>query len=269
MLPQQPLSGKRFLVTRPEGQGDRLVEGIRKLGGRAQHIPFLAIKPADDLSGLAKIAGQLDCYRACIFISANAVNVAWPMLSATHPNGWPNLVVAATIGPGTADVLKAHGIPQVVHPASRFDSEGLLAEAFFQADLCQGQAFALIRGEGGRDFLAQSLRDRGARVDEVAVYQRYLHPAALQNLKTWLAEGERDGAAPGTLLISSSESLQGIMSSGDAELAATLKHCPLLAPHPRIAETARQLGFSHVAVSDGGDAGMLRYLQTYNEDNLA
>lgn len=265
MSPQHPLRGKRFLVTRPEGQGDRLVDGIRALGGDAQHIPFLAIQPVDDLSGLKNIANRLTEYRACIFISANAVNVAWPTLSAAHPDGWPSAVAAATVGPGSAAALKSHHIPLVVLPERNFDSEGLLAAPFFEQRHCRGQAFVLIRGEGGRDFLAQSLRERGARVDEVAVYRRQLHPAALQELQIWCIVGTE----PGVLLVSSSESLQRVMSAASADLALALKACPVLAPHPRIAEAARQLGWTRVAVTAGGDEGMLRYLQTYNEANLA
>ena len=71
------------------------------------------------------------------------------------------------------------------------------------------------------------------------------------------------------LLVSSSESLQRVMSAASADLALALKACPVLAPHPRIAEAARQLGWTRVAVMAGGDEGILRYLQTYNEANLA
>jgi uroporphyrinogen-III synthase len=265
MSPQHPLRGKRFLVTRPEGQATALVHGIQALGGNVQHIPLLAIKPVDDLSGLKKMANELTGYRACIFISANAVKAAWPILSAANPAGWPTTVAAAAVGPGTAAVLRAYGVAQVVQPERQYDSEGLLSEPFFAEMSCHGQAFALIRGEGGRDFLAQSLRARGARVDDVAVYRRQPHPEALQRLQTWLDAGSETGM----LLISSSESLQGIVSTASADLVASLQTLPVLAPHPRIAESARQMGFLHVTVCDGGDAGLLRYLQTYNETKLA
>lgn len=263
--PQQVLRGKRFLVTRPEGQGDRLLDGIRALGGDATHIPFLAIRPVADLSALQKIADHLSNYRACIFISANAAHIAWPTLVMGHEQQWPKDVVAAVIGPGTARTLRTHGVAQVIVPTQRFDSEALLAEPYFSEAACHGQAFALIRGEGGRDFLAQSLRARGARVDEAAVYQRDLHPDALPKLHAWIHESP----APGALLISSSESLQRIMSTAPAELAAALKASAVLAPHERIAESARLMGFERVAVTHGGDEGILNYLQTYNEANLA
>ena len=255
------LRGQRFLVTRPEGQADRLVEGIRALGGEAAHIPFLDIEPAADMSALQAIADRLDHYRACLFVSANAVRCAWPALAN---RGWPPQLAAATVGPGTANVLHDLGVAQIVVPPRRFDSEGLLAESFFAQDQCHGQAFALIRGEGGRDFLAQNLRARGAQVDEAAVYRRRLHPAALARLADWLAAG---GAAPSTLLISSSESLQRVLADAEPLLIDQLRRVTLLVPHPKIATCAQQLGFLQVLTSAGGDAGLLEALCSYNTMN--
>lgn len=264
MSPQQPLRGKRFLVTRPEGQADRLLDGIRAMGGEAHHIPLLAIHPVEEQAALKTMVSQLTHYRACIFISANAVNLAWPTVMAAYPGGWPHELVAAAIGPGTVRVLKSLGVAKIVAPAMHFDSEGLLAEAFFAEAVCRGERFALIRGEGGRDFLAQGLCQRGAQVDEATIYRRTLHPASLQQLEAWLNAAFQ----PRMLLISSSESLQRIMSEAPAELGMALRASAVLVPHPRIGEAARQLGFARVAVCDGGDEGMLRYLKTYNETHI-
>ena len=260
-----PLRGRRVLVTRPEGQAAGLMEGIQALGGAAAHIPLLAIEATAATPALTQIAAQLAHYRAVIFISANAVRIAWPTLIRLQAAGWPSNVAAAAVGPGTARELKSLGVSQVVVPESRFDSEGLLAEAFFAEQACREQSFALIRGEGGRDFLAPSLRARGARVDEAAVYRRSLHPRALSRLEDWLAGGD----ATDTLLISSSESLQRVMAAATPMLAARLHSLCLVVPHPRIAEAARELGFARVAVSDGGDAGLLTHLQSYNQTQLS
>ncbi len=263
--PRLPLRGRRFLVTRPEGQATGLMEGIRALGGTATHIPLLAIEALPESPALAQIADNLAAYRAVIFISANAVRIAWPTLTRNAKLVWPSDVAAATVGPGTTRELEARGVSHVVTPARRFDSEGLLSEPFFAENLCRDQRFALIRGEGGRDLLAQTLRARGAHIDEIAVYQRGLHPLAFHQLRSWVNEDP----TPAMLLISSSESLERTMLAASDDLATTLRAIPVLVPHPRIAESARRLGFERVVVSEGGDEGMLAYLQTYNENNLA
>ena len=242
-------------MTRPEGQAAGLLAGIRALGAQAEHIPWLAIEPIADTALLESIAHRLSDYVACIFISANAVRLAWPVLGQ---EGWPQNTMAACIGPGTAAALRERGVTRIVMPESRYDSEGLLAEEVFARQCCDGQAFALIRGEGGRDLLAQSLRARGARVDEVAVYRRTRHPDALSRLQGWIAKGG------GVMLISSSESLQQVLSVAPGPLQQALKQQPVLVPHPRIAEVARQSGFDNVTVTAGGDDGMLEALRSYN-----
>lgn len=254
-----PLRGKRVLVTRPEGQADVLLSGIRALGGEAAHIPLLAITPCVDPVALARIAHHLSDYRACLFISANAVQCAWPGLA---PDGWPQALAVAAVGPGTARALRARGVSQVIVPASRFDSEGLLAEPFFAEHQCQGRTFALIRGEGGRDLLAQTLRARGAtRVDEVAVYRRRLHPEALSRLAEWLQAAH---SLSDVVLISSSESLQRMMAAATTDMAARLRQTSVMVPHPKIADCARALGFTSIYTSDGGDDGLLHGLRSYN-----
>ena len=263
MVPHLRLRGQRFLVTRPEGQGGPLLDGIRALGGEAEQIPFLGIAPVRGLEPLQHVADQLTTYRACLFVSANAIQCAWSTLTRASAGAWPQDIVTAVVGPGSAKALRAHGVSQIIVPPSRFDSEGLLEEPFFAEAACRGQAFAMIRGEGGRNFLAQSLRARGARVDEVAVYRRELHPDAMRKVEAWVNQTRPDHP-PGMLLISSSESIQRVMAEATPALAVILKRCPVLVPHPKIAEAVCQLGFERVAVSEGGDAGMLAYLQTYN-----
>lgn len=250
-------------MTRPEGQANGLLEGIRALGGEATHCPFLAIEALAESAELRRIATHLNQYRACIFISANAVQLAWPVLVRA---GWPASIAAAAIGPGTARVLHSYSASPVIVPASRFDSEGLLAESLFSEAQCRGQSFALIRGEGGRDYLAQTLRSRGAQVDEAAVYRRALHPEALPRLNDWLT-AEPSPVTSATIVISSSESLERLVASASPQVAADLSRIPLLVPHPKIAEAAYRLGFSNVLLSDGGDAGLLRFLRSYNETN--
>lgn len=260
LMPQTSgLCGRSFLVTRPEGQAAGLIAGIQNLGCRAEHIPFLAIEPLADLAPLEVVARSLTGYAACIFISANAARLAWPVLSRA---GWPQAQVAACIGPGTARVLRDLGVQPIVMPEARYDSEGLLAEAYFVETQCQGKAFALIRGEGGRDVLAQTLRTRGATVDEVPIYRRCLHPQALSRLQAWLAAGG------GALVISSSESLRQVMVAAMPVLQEQLRQQPVLVPHPRIADVAVQLGFADVAVTAGGDAGLLDALRSYNRHRL-
>lgn len=256
-----PLVGQHILVTRPAGQAAVLMAGIEQLGGRVTHIPFLAIKPASDLADLETIAAHLEQYRACLFVSANAVHAAWSVLTRHQP--WPNYLAAAVVGPGTTRVLRQLGVSEVLQPEVQFDSEGLLSLPFFSPEQCRGRAFALIRGEGGRDLIARTLRERGARVDEASVYQRSLDSdAVIETAQLMLMD------QPSAMIVTSSESLQRFMGAAPEVLARAVRLLTIVVPHERIAQCAAGLGYENVVVCDGGDEGILRFLQTYNERSL-
>ncbi len=250
------------LITRPEGQAHTLLAGVHALGGIASHIPFLAITPIAAAPALNRIAQRLNRYRAVLFVSANAVRTSWPILTSKLP--WPSSLAAASVGPGTARVLRDLGVEQILMPSDRFDSEGLMALPFFSEENCHGQRFALIRGEGGRDFLAQALRDRGGCVDEVASYQRQLNPFAVPALQQLWSGKRRQTLA----VISSSESLQRLMRSMPERFddplserygnGTTCEDCR---------SGKRSLVLIMSPVTAGGDQGILDALQTYNESN--
>lgn len=215
-----------------------------------------------DLSALENIASRLACYQACIFISANAVQSAWPTLTARQP--WPESLTAAVVGPGTAQVLRRLDVTRIVLPQAQFDSESLLALPLFRPDLCEGRAFALIRGEGGRDLIARALRERGARVDEACTYERSLDSGAVSSVQELLLRECVAKDRLSAMIVTSSESLERFMKATPPPLAQTIRNMHIIAPHERIALLARSLGFEKVTVCGGGDDGILKFLQTYN-----
>lgn len=138
---------------------------LATLGARPIVFPAIVILPPADRSALAQVHARLADYDFAFFVSANAVEYGAP-----DPSRWPPALVAFAPGPGTAEALAAVGIENIRAPASRFDSEGILALG--ELESVTGKRAVIFRGEAGRDLLASTLRDRGARVDEVACYRR-------------------------------------------------------------------------------------------------
>jgi uroporphyrinogen-III synthase len=171
---------------------------------------------------------------------------------------WPNTLQAAAVGPGTANALAQFGIDCLL-PESRFDSEGLLARPELQTTAVQGQSVLLLRGDGGRELLADTLTQRGANVEAIACYARHA-PANLAApfRATWLT-GTLDG-----ILISSSEGLDNLLAGTSAAEHDKLFLTPLFVPHPRIAEKAKSAGFLNVILTPPAEAGMLAGLLAYN-----
>ena len=229
-----PLKGVGVLVTRPAAQAGELCELIEQQGGTALRFPVLEITGPADPQAVARFCERLDAFDWAFFVSANAVNMAVPAI--LEKRTWPESVRIAVIGKRSAGELQRFGLVADLMPEHRFDSEGLLAlPPMRQVD---GKRCVIFRGGGGRDFLANTLRERGARVEYVEAYRR-VRPRADNSavLAQWRA-GRID-----IVLVNSVESLQNLVemlgSAGKSLLLAT----PLLVVSERLAAAARQLGF--------------------------
>lgn len=257
MSARGPLAGRTIVVTRPLAQSGPLAEAIQAAGGIPLIFPLLAIGPADDSRPLAEAASRLEQYAWAVFISPNAVDYAIPALLAQGP--WPASLHPAAVGQGTVRALAAHGVDGCLAPTERFDSEALLALPELAAERVAGQRVAIFRGDGGRELLAETLRQRGATVDCISCYRRSPPAAGGQPLLAAWRAGRLDA-----LTVSSSEGLRYLLELLDDEGRAYLQATPLFVPHARIAETARGLGLTRVVPCAAADAGIMAALVAYN-----
>ena len=252
-----PLAGRTIVVTRPRAQAAPLAEAIAAAGGAPLIFPLLEISPAADSKPLVEVLSHLSAYRVAIFISPNAVDYTLPALLASGP--WPDELIPAAVGQGTVKALAAHGIGGCVAPTERFDSEALLALPELAADQVAGQRLVIFRGDGGRELLADTLRERGATVDCVTCYQRSGPVNGLTPLMTAWRAGKLDA-----FTVSSSEGLRYLFDLLDSEGRVFLQKTPVFVPHARIAENARALGLDKIILTEAADAGILGGLRAYN-----
>ncbi|AXS80946.1 uroporphyrinogen-III synthase [Dechloromonas sp. HYN0024] len=252
-----PLAGKTIVVTRPQAQAAPLAEAIAKVGGTALIFPLLEISPAADSAPLVEAAARLEDYALAVFISPNAVEHALPVLLADK--AWPASLIPAAVGQGTVKTLAAHGVMDCIAPTERFDSEALLALPELSAERVGGRRIAIFRGDGGRELLAETLRQRGATVDCITAYQRSGPSTGATPLMAAWRAGRLDALA-----VSSSEGLRYLVDLLDAEGRALLHNTPVFVPHARIAENALALGLSNILLTEAADAGILAGLVAYN-----
>jgi uroporphyrinogen-III synthase len=202
------------------------------------------ILPPADAGELAQVHARLDDYDMAIFVSANAVEYGG------RPNRpWPSQVRVYAPGQGTAEALAQAGIPDARMPQTSWDSEGLL-ELPELADV-RGKRIVIFRGEGGREFLGNSLRARGAIVDHVPCYRRVAPQSGAAGLVEAMSEGRAHA-----LTLTSAEGLVNLMNAVGLEGRAYLTAMPAFSVHPRIAERAREYGLPAVETA-GGDAGLV------------
>jgi len=271
------------VVTRPAGQSRQLTEALQAAGLDVLSFPLLAIGPAADDAPLRAALARLDTFALVVFVSPNAITYALDALAGVQGASvaqWPAQVPVAVVGPASVAALAERGITppacRVIAPAGaaangqgaddiapeaealRFDSEALWAR--LDPAALAGKPVLIIRGNGGRDWLGDRLREAGAQVEAVEAYQRTLpEPSAMQ----WQAvrDNLRPGAAPHAWLLTSSEAVRNLDALARQHLSpeedAALRQVQCIAPHARIAEQALALGFRHVLRAAPGDAGLL------------
>ncbi len=255
--PLPTLRGLGVLVTRPAHQAEPLCRLIEQHGGVAIRYPTLAIGPPPDLvltTARARLARLAD-YDLAIFTSVNAVNGALPLIREQGDAVPPGLEIAA-IGAATARALAGQGIAPCLQAANEATSEGLLALDRLQSTHINGQRVLMVRGVGGRTLLADTLRDRGARVEHAVVYQRQrplLDPEPV--LECW-ARG-----AIGAVTVTSDESLRNLFDMLGAAGQDYLRATPLIVVSARTRQTAAEYGCRHLLLAqDASDAALTAVL---------
>lgn len=245
------LQGLSILITRPQRQAERLARAIENAGGHGIVFPTIEIQPITDDRGLRAIIGRLHDFQMAIFVSANAVEYAAPLIVTNDlKNAIPRF---AAIGKATRAALLEYGIDNVLTPTEHYDSEGLLDLADMQN--VAGKSIVIFRGEGGREKLAETLRNRGAMVEYAACYQRVRPQQDIGALsKRWQAGNIHAISAM------SLESLTNLYDILDASTRRLLTTTPVFVPHPRIAKGAQALGLSKICVTGASDDDLIKEL---------
>lgn len=252
------LHGLHVVVTRPAHQAQYFQQLVETAGGKAVLFPVMAIAPiVDSTPALAKLM-KLYAYDAVLFISTNAVDFGLALMTATQRQQLATLTLGA-IGKKTANALRQQGLSAAWVPASGFTSEDFLAMPEVQN--LSGKHILIIRGVGGREMLAEQLRQRGASVDYADVYQRMPASVSPSLLKQHHENRQLD-----IIAITSSEGLLNLLVL--LEHPEWIKTIPLLVGSVRMAETARQAGFTGTLIiaDDPGDEAMFKALVHWVQD---
>jgi uroporphyrinogen-III synthase len=247
------VNGWRLLLTRPAEESSALAATLAQQGIFSSSLPLLAIEALPETGEQRSTLTCLPQYSAVIVVSKPAARLALARLSAAQI-AIPETQPWFSVGAATAQVLLER------HPCVHYpdDSEALLALPQFQQALAVEMPRVLIlRGEGGRELLAERLHGQGAQVDYLPLYRRVLPdypPASLIER----VRAERLNA----LVVSSGQGFVHLH-----ELAADdwpeLARLPLFVPSPRVAEMARAAGAHSVVDCRGASAAaLLAALQT-------
>jgi uroporphyrinogen-III synthase len=173
----------------------------------------------------------------------------------TH-GGLPAHAKVAAVGPGTVAELKKSGVRNIISPKTGFDSEALIGELSTMP--FGGGRVLIVRGCGGREFLGQTLRSRGATVEYLECYRRVKPDRDMRELLSRLG---RDGMK--ACLATSSNIVENLFEMAGAAGRSWLCSMPFFVPHPRVAATAFSRGVQCVFVAGSGDAALVAGLEIW------
>lgn len=261
------LQGLRVLITRPEAQADHWQQLLAAAGADTVRVPLMRIVPieADQKEAYQAIKNiVLDVwrYQHGMFVSQNAARIGLEWLEQYWPQMPADLHFYA-VGSATGDYIREAGYPATVASGS-MNTEALL-EIWPEEDM-SGQRVVIFRGRGGRPLLAETLRQRGAQVDFCELYERQFPadgvPETLK-ARNW-------GQAGDVVSVHSGETLSNWHSIVVTSGQAGWKQLPLLVPGERVAELARQQGFTRIVTAENAsDACMLATLQHWRGSEKA
>lgn len=231
-----PLNGLRVLNTRPAPNNQALSQAIRALGGISIELPALCIVPK--VQRLENPSQQ--AIRLAIFISPNAVDCYFKQLHQQNLT-WPSSIEVIALGRATANRLSLWDVRTDQMPEVA-DSEHLLQLNVLQNP--HNQTILLIKGEGGRPEMAAALKDRGANLITLALYQRqcpHYTPTYLNSL--WHND------AVDIILLTSQQAMHNLFSLFGTDAHPWLCGKACLVISERLHQEAKRFGINRVVIS--------------------
>ena len=243
------MSAWRLLLTRPAEECAAVAATLAAQGVHSSSLPLLDIQPLAETPEQRALLLDLDRYAAVIVVSKPAARLALERLHRYWPQ--PPLQPWFAVGAATAGLLAEAGL-DVSWPQLADTSEALLQlPQLTRVVQVHSPKVLLIKGEGGRELIAQGLRAQGVTVDYLQLYRRVLPVYPPGVLRARIGEERLNG-----LLISSGQSLEHLIclaADGWSELAAL----PMFVPSARVAAAARAAGVKHVVDCRGASAAAL------------
>lgn len=244
------------LITRPTTKSQALAESLATVNIACVQQPLFDYQPLADYQTSEKLLVNSDII---IFVSVAAVEFS--QLTFASQNWRYQHIIA--VGKATKTALQLSGINPVICPKQE-NSEGLLALGELSKDL-NHKSVTIVRGDGGREHLAQQLITAGATVNYLESYQRIWRTFAKDISKQWLKQQINCIVVTSNALL---EKLVALTINNHEQHSVDYwqNECTWLVASQRIGDKATQLGLTKVVISDGASAqaitAKLRQIET-------
>ena len=234
---------KNVLVTRPAEQTANLSALLTEAGFQPILYPTIGIFPAPNPLVAQQVLSNLPFYNYVIFISPNAALQADLLLQQKWPSLGATTLVA--IGPKTASTLNQLGQSPLIIANKPFNSEALLDQLPTHSKQLR---CLIVKGQGGRQFLAEQLKKKGMHVSTLDVYSRGL-PQPTQELSSKTIS---------YVTITSQLALDNLYQLIPEKMKTLQQHATFVFYSQRIANYASQRGCHQCLIShEASDAGLV------------
>ncbi len=281
------MNAQTIIVTRPAGQARQLIELLTaslkndelvKQGKQnlptILSLPLLTIIPKEnDISGsqvdsladhITTILKDVDL---AIFVSPNAIECTMRLLGRSWQDLSKKIIPIGVMGGSSELALHHHGVgleetpTRILIPENNehWDSEGLWQKLQALNADWSGYKVVIFKGEGGRDWLADTLKAAGAMVETISVYTRM--PLDIDN-PAWEAIHEID-FSQSLWLLTSSEAVRYLGEVMQNKFKQTLLDASAICPHQKIGEAAKAIGFGKVFICEPGDEALMKASQVW------
>jgi len=229
-IEERPLHGRSVVVTRARAQASGLAARLATLGADVVETPAIRIEPRPVAGEVRAAAEAIGEYALVCVTSPNGASLLMDALDELNKDARAlHGATVAAIGPGTAGELARRGIRADIVP------ERSVAEALVEAlqDVpVTGRRVLVARAAEARDLLPDALRERGAEVDVVALYDTVAEP---------LSDGQLEQAAAADYVTFTSSSTVRFFTEAGGRVGNGAR---VVSIGPVTSETARELGLT-------------------------
>lgn len=231
-----------ILITRPSPSGNELTQRLIDAGKLAFHVPLIKIIAGRELPLLDAKLKALSAGDYVLLLSKNAVHYANWQLNQLEQS-WPDTLSYYGIGKSTAFAFQ-----EISGRLTHYSQQGETSEDLLTLptlNQVKNKRILLLRGNGGRDLLAKTLRKRGAIVEECECYQRVFIQYSPEDFEIQWEKKQIE-----TLVVTSGEMLQRLFFLVTKPKKAWLLNCHLIVVSERLATIAEKLGWKRITVAD-------------------
>ena len=239
-LERRPLHGKRVVVTRARAQASGMARTLEALGAQVVELPAIRTEPRIETEEVRAAIESLHTYALVCVTSPNGARLLFQAMDARGFDARAlSQAQVAAIGPGTARALREGGVIADVVP-ERFVAEALV-EALAEVPV-QGKPVLVARAAEARDVLPDALRERGAEVDVVALYETVRETPAPEEIERAM---EAD-----YVTFTSSSTVKNFLEVTGGRVPAGAR---IVSIGPVTSETAREAGLEVAVEADQHD----------------